>query len=236
MSFPFDHISGAIITNHRRVSCVGSPKLTNTTLNTQTMKITTQRYLLVLMGASFFMACSRPYATFQRSQREQFTTVQPVSTPVSVATPEAPVQPAMQSTPVQPASVPAIQAVQQQLNDAVAKNDNKLVESRKVQKRLAKVQQLLTAAGQNQSAAATTKATDTRKLTLVERVMTKKLDKQIHKKLYPKKATANTTILATGAVVVIIGLLLILLTAGTANTIGVIALLAGAIILLVGLL
>ncbi|CCH52243.1 hypothetical protein BN8_01228 [Fibrisoma limi BUZ 3] len=200
------------------------------------MKISTQRYLLVLMSASFFMACSRPYATFQRADREYFTTAKAVETPVSTTTPEAPVSLDVPSTSVQPASTPGIQAVQQQLNDAVAKNDNKLVESRKVQKRLAKVQQLLTAAGQNQSAVASTKATNTRKITLVERLMTKKLDKQIHKKLAPKKATANTTILATGAVVVIIGLLLILLTAGTANTIGVIALLAGAIILLVGLL
>jgi hypothetical protein len=46
----------------------------------------------------------------------------------------------------------------------------------------------------------------------------------------------STGTLALGAVLVIVGLLLILLTSGAGMTIGIIALLAGAVVLLLGLL
>jgi hypothetical protein len=73
----------------------------------------------------------------------------------------------------------------------------------------------------------------------MERLVLKKINKKINHQLAPQnpnKPMVNAGVLATGAVLVIVGLLLVLLTSGTASTLGIIVLLAGAVLLLVGLL
>ncbi|GAB3940299.1 hypothetical protein GCM10028805_01840 [Spirosoma harenae] len=122
--------------------------------------------------------------------------------------------------------------------DALARNDSKLANNKALQKRLSRIRTMLATTNTTDKLAATN-ATESKKMNLVERMMVKKLNKKISKQLAPanpEKAMVSTGTLATGAVFVIVGLLLVLLTTGTAFTIGLIALLVGAVVLLVGLL
>ena len=74
-------------------------------------------------------------------------------------------------------------------------------------------------------------------MNFLQRVMVKKMNKRISKQLapeHPDKPMANKTILVAGAVVLLIGLLLIVL--GSAGGLSTIVLGAGIVLLLVGLL
>lgn len=199
------------------------------------MKTTTQRLLVGLLMTTLFAACSRPVAHFQPSQRDYFTAPSgaPVATVDAKAVPE--VSPATDAPSTQPLA--QISPVMAQL-DAYVRNDSRLAADKKVEKRLNRVRTLLAVASSANSVSPTA-TTAPRKANLMERLVLKKINKKINKQLAPQnpnKPMVNTGILATGAVLVIVGLLLILLTSGTASTLGVIVLLAGAVLLLVGLL
>jgi len=203
------------------------------------MKTRTQQFLLGLLMAFLFTACSRPVAYFQKSQRESFatkTTPTPVmATPVVEA--EAPVTQSTQvATPV--AETPAAQVAQATVAldqvDALVRNDNKLASNKSVQKRLNRVHTLL--ASSVQSSELTNEATATaapRKMNLMKRVMLKQMDKKIKHRLAPEKTMAKS-LLTIGLIVGIIGLLLIILE--VASPLGIIALVVGLALVLVDLL
>ncbi|QJW88588.1 hypothetical protein HNV11_03955 [Spirosoma taeanense] len=200
------------------------------------MKITTLRLVTGLMMATLFAACSRPVAYFQPGQREHIAaTPAPVNTTETLtpATVEAPVVTAATTTePVVQANAALEQAT------ALVRNDAKLSADKTVAKRLNRVRTLLASA--SAKGTLTPSATNApRKAGLMERMMLKKVNKKINRQLAPanpEKAMASTGTLATGAVLVIVGLLLLLLTSGTGATIGLILLLVGAVVLLIGLL
>ncbi|UHG92401.1 hypothetical protein [Spirosoma oryzicola] len=207
------------------------------------MKIGTQRLMAALMMASLFTACSRPVAYFQPSQREHFAVAPSTPAPVTEAT--TPAQPAVAVTTAETTPQPTAQAVQAtQVNealdqvDALVRNDSKLAADKTVQKRLNRIRALATATSAKSSLAPSETATP-KKASLMERLMLKKMNKKISKQLAPSnpnKTMVSTGTLATGAVLVIVGLLLLLLASGTGATIGLIALLLGAVVLLFGLL
>ena len=193
-----------------------------------------------LLGVAVFSSCSRPVAYLQPTSREHFATAPVKAAPVTQAESAAP---AVVQTPVTASvTTPSEQVAQTttalEQMDAMVRNDSKLSADKTVQKRLNKVRTLL-AANSAKAALAPTEANAPKKMNLVERMMLKKMNKKISKQLAPanpEKTIVNSGTLAGGAVLVIIGLLLLILTSGTAATVGLVAVLVGAVILLVGLL
>ena len=195
------------------------------------MRSLSKHLFATLVGTTILASCSRPVAYFQPSAREHFTAVstQPV------VTPEATVSEVIPTTlPVQVTQ--ATEALAQM--DAMVSNDTKLVTDKTVQKRLNRVRTLLASASAKATVAPTDASTP-QKMNVVERLMLKKMNKKISKQLAPAnpdRAMTNSGTLAAGAVLVIVGLLLLILTSGTAATVGLVAVLVGAVILLIGLL
>ncbi len=193
---------------------------------------TLSKHLFAALIATILLAsCSRPVAYFQPSAREHVAAVSAPATPVSVA-----------ALVAETSSTPAEQLAQASVAldqvDAMVRNDNKLSADKTVQKRLNRVRTLL-ASQVSKVDVSPTEVNTPKKMNLVERIMLKKMNKKISRQLAPanpEKVMVSTSTLATGAVLVIVGLLLLLLTTGTAATIGLIAILVGAVVLLVGLL
>ncbi|CAN5491805.1 hypothetical protein BH09BAC4_BH09BAC4_15430 [soil metagenome] len=204
------------------------------------MRNITHHLLGSALMITLFASCSRPVAYFQPSAREHFATTQTKTAPIATAETSAPVAAEMTApveavTPAEPV-VKASAALDQM--DALVRNDSKLAENKTVQKRLNRVRTLLASASAKASLSPT-EVSAPKKMNLVERMMLKKMNKKINKQLAPanpEKTMANSGTLAAGAVLVIIGLLLLILTSGTAATVGLVAVLVGAVILLVGLL
>jgi hypothetical protein len=175
-----------------------------------------------LLTSALFSACSRPYATYQKipverfGSRQEVPAVQTTPTPaedvavVSVATPA--VTPAEQATPLTTAA--ALKNVEQKLQEAVARNDNKLAGNKKLEKRMARVQSLLAEASAKATTTdktTTSSVTTTHKMTLAERIMMKKIDKKIKNTLAPDEAKAMSRTLRAGIVIAIIGFILAIL-------------------------
>lgn len=203
------------------------------------MRMFSKHIVAALLGTAVFSSCSRPVAYFQPSAREHHTasaTVAPVAQAETVA-PAVDQAPAMASVAAPSEQVAQTTAALDQV-DAMVRNDSKLSADKTVQKRLAKVRTLL-AASSAKAALAPAEASAPKKMNLMERVMLKKMNKKISKQLAPanpEKTMVNSGTLAGGAVLVIVGLLLLILTTGTAATVGLVAVLVGAVILLIGLL
>lgn len=198
------------------------------------MNTISKNLFATLMGVVLLSSCSRPVAYFQKSQRETYVVkvdapvVTPAETPVGTVT-----------EPIAPAEISAVQADKataalDQL-DAMVRNDSKLATDKSVQKRVNRVKALLATATQKN--ALTTAPEQPQKMNLVQRLMVKKMNKRINKQLAPEnpnKPMANKTILVAGAVVLLVGLLILVL--GTSSALSSILLGAGIVILLVGLL
>ena len=120
--------------------------------------------------------------------------------------------------------------MQSQLNEAVASNKAMMADKR-VQKQMAKINAVL-AASSSKEATANPMAT-TKKMNLVERMMVKKIDQKIKNKMAPDQTMAKS-LLTLGAIIAIIGLVLMLL--GVASPLGIIALIVGLVLILVDLL
>jgi hypothetical protein len=199
------------------------------------MKINTSRLLMSALMIALFAACSRPVAYLQPSAREHFATAPARTEPVNVSETPSPV---LAETPATPAEQLAQASVALNQVDAMVRNDSKLAADKTVQKRLNRVRNLLTTASAKSTMTPTT-VNAAKKMNLMERLMLKKMNKKISRQLAPAnpdKAMAIEGVLALGAVLVLGGLLLVLLTTGTGATIGVIALAAGLVFLLIGLL
>ncbi|RRB02299.1 hypothetical protein [Larkinella rosea] len=200
-----------------------------------------------LLTSALFSACSRPYATYQKMPVERFGSrqeVPAVSTPqtpaedVAVASVESPaVAPAETATPLTTAA--ALKNVEQKLQETVARSDNKLAGTKKLEKRMARVQSLLAEASVKATTTAENKTasalTTTHKMNLAERMMMKKIDKKIKNSLAPDEAQAMSRTLRAGIIIAIIGLILSLL-GGVLSLIGVLMLIAGLVLILVDVL
>ena len=199
------------------------------------MRAFSKHLFAALLGVAALSSCSRPVAYFQPTAREQFKSV-PTEV-VAVATPAQPVDvtvveaPAPVSAPVSAASTnEAKQAVSQV--EAYVRNDSKLASNKKLAKRMDRVKSMLATAA-SKTALAPTATTSPKKATLLERMALKRIDKQIKNKLSPERTMAKS-LLTVGAIVAIIGLILIIL--NTATALGVIALVVGLVLILLDLL
>ena len=191
------------------------------------MRSLSNHLFAALVGTTILASCSRPVAYFQPSAREHFTAIstQPVVTPEATVSEAA----------LPPVQITQATAALAQM-DAMVSNDTKLATDKTVQKRLNRVRTLLASA---KATVTPTEVSAPRKMNVVERLMLKKMNKKISKQLAPAnpdRAMTNSGTLAAGAVLVIVGLLLLILTSGTAATVGLVAVLVGAVILLIGLL
>ena len=203
------------------------------------MSMFSKHIFTALLGVAILSSCSRPVAYFQPSAREHFATAPTKVTPL-VSTENVTTGTSEITAPVAeaPAEQVAKAATALDQMDAVVRNDSKLSADKSVQKRLNRVRTLL-ASTSAKSTLAPTEVSAPKKMNLVERMMVKKMNKKISKQLAPanpEKTMSNQGTLAAGAVLVIIGLLLLVLTSGTAATVGLVAILVGAVILLLGLL
>ncbi len=201
------------------------------------MRMFSKHIFTALLGAAILSSCSRPVAYFQPSAREHFAAAPAKVAPLASTENVAPAS-SETTAPTAPAEQVAKAATALDQMDALVRNDSKLSADKSVQKRLNRVRTLLAST----SAKATltpTEVSTPKKMNLVERMMLKKMNKKISKQLAPanpEKTMSSQGTLAAGAVLVIIGLLLLVLTSGTAATVGLVAILVGAVILLVGLL
>lgn len=199
------------------------------------MKTSSKQLFAALFGLIVVSSCSRPVAYFQPTAREHYAAKTSESAPAVTPSTSADQTPVVETTNAQ-----QLAQANSSLNelDAMVSTNTKLAENKTVQKRLNRVRTLLASASTKASLAPTETAVP-KKMNLMERMMVKKMNKKISKQLAPnnpEKTMMNSGTLATGAVLVLIGLLLLLLTTGTGATVGVIALVVGAVLLLVGLL
>jgi hypothetical protein len=204
------------------------------------MKIYVQGLFASLLMAILFMACSRPTAYFQPTTREHFSsTAKPAS--ATDLTNQSTASGVVPTETVAPTSIPVIQATQAlDKVDVLVRNDQKLVADRTVQKRLSRVRTMLaTAVGKGNLTPST--GAVSKKMNLMQHLMVKKLNRTINRQLAPanpEKAMAIKGVLALGAVVLLAGIIILLISsAGTTGaTIGVIGIIGGLILLLIGLI
>ncbi|GAB3313773.1 hypothetical protein GCM10027299_01100 [Larkinella ripae] len=200
-----------------------------------------------LLTSALFSACSRPYATYQKMPVEHFGSRQEVAAPQAVSTPAEEVAAVAVETPAVAVAEPAtplttaaaLKNVEQKMQEAVARNDNKLVGNKRLEKRMARVQNLLAEASTKAATADKTTAstaTATHKMNLAERMMMKKLDKKIKNSLAPDEAKAMSRTLRAGIIVGVVGLLFALLFGGVLGLLGVLMLIGGIVLILVDVL
>ncbi len=196
------------------------------------MKTLTKNAFYALVATSLLSACSRPYATFQKTTPEHFytkTTAAPAEAPVVVA--DAPVAvetPVTEAIPVQP----TVATVQTQVNDMLVANKTALASDKKLEKRMNRVQNLLAANGTKEAMAPAKVST---KMSLMAKMVTKKINKQIEKKLAPKAAQTQSAV-RLGIIVGIIGLLLVIIGNGFFAGLGAVLLVIGLLGILLGYL
>ncbi len=201
------------------------------------MKTLTRNAFFAFAAAAMMTACSRPYATVQRTQTERFYSeakAAPIAQPktteeVAVATPVE--TPAAVDAPTA-AQVEATKQVVDQI-EAYAANNKELASNKKLEKRMARVKQLLNEATTAKSA---NTLQTTKKATLMERMMTKKIDKQIKKHMAPDEAKVMDRATRAGIIIGIVGLLLSLLFGGVLGLLGLLMLIGGIVLILVGVL
>lgn len=195
------------------------------------------------VGAAILSSCSRPVAYFQPTARESFKSVPAQS--VAVTTPAV----AEEAVAVQPAeavvAAPATVApVEQQLAqtkqavsqvEAYVRNDSKLASNKKLAKRMARLNEML--ATTSAKAEISSNVASTKKMSLMERTMLKKMDKKIKNHVAPDQTKAMSSNVRLGVIIGIIGLLLLLLGGGSVlGVIGVIGLVVGLVLILLGVI
>jgi DNA primase len=201
-----------------------------------------------LLGLVVMASCSRPVAYFQRGPVEHYKT----NTTIAAATPVVETTPAVVvaetpatavATPVASPSDAAVANAEVQLAqakttmnevEAYVRNDNKLASNKKLTKRMERVKTMLNSVSAQKLAT----TASTKKASLMEKMVAKRLDKQLKNKLAPEspaKAMARS-MLTIGVIVAVAGLLLLLIGNGAGVVIGGIALVVGLILILLDLL
>ena len=198
----------------------------------------TRNLAVALMGAAILSSCSRPVAYFQRTQPERFAAkTETVAAPVVAS--EATVAPAAEVAPVAaPVAAEKAEKVAQakeMMNqvDAYVRNDSKLASNKALTKRIAHAKQMLASAETN--TALNTTAASTKKMSLMEKMVMKKLDKKIKNHVAPEEANALNRNLRNGIIIGAIGLILSLF-GGVISIIGLILLVVGVVLILLGVL
>lgn len=188
---------------------------------------------LALAGAALLTACSRPVATFQKSQPERFYSQQKTTEPIlvedqSTSTADIPVVASTEAIDAAP-----VLTQTQQASEALASLKTTQATDRRLTKRIERAEKMLADADQK---ATTQPVSSAKKANLMQRVMLKGMDKKIQKHLAPKDTNAFTGYVRIGAIVALIGLLLLLIGNGVGATIGLIALIAGLVVILLGVI
>lgn len=199
------------------------------------MKTLTRNAFFAFAAAAMLTACSRPYATLQRTPTEHYTQqtkVQPVAEQQVTAL-EAPAV-ATVAEPTPAAQIEAVQQAVEQL-EAYAATDTKLAGNKKLEKRMTRVKTMLAEVAQ-QKTLSTNSLQQAKKMSLKERIMTKKIDKQIRKHIAPDEAKALDRSTRAGIILGIVGLLLALLFGGVLGLLGLLMLIGGIVLILVGVL
>ncbi|WP_332369472.1 hypothetical protein [Spirosoma telluris] len=184
------------------------------------MTNTFTKYLCTtLLGMAILSSCSRPVAYFQRGPIE----------PLATAEVELP---QMETAPTE--LMAKANATLTEV-DAYIRNDSKLAVNEKLAKRMKQAKMLLMPThGTLESKAVIAP----HKMNVVERLMIRKINKQINRQLAPnhsEKTMANPVILIGGIVLLIGGLILLIAGTGTAAFIGLILALIGALGTILGL-
>lgn len=195
---------------------------------------------VALMGAAILSSCSRPVAYFQRTQPERFTAKTETVAAPAVTNEVAAVAttPAVDVAPVAPVAAEKAEKVAQAKEvmnqvDAYVRNDSKLASNKTLTKRIAHAKQMLASAETN--TALNTTAASTKKMSLMEKMVMKKLDKQIKKHVAPEEAKALNRNVRNGIILGAIGLILSLF-GGVIGIIGLILLVVGVVLILLGVL
>ena len=194
------------------------------------MKTFAQQITLFLAGTALITSCSRPYATVQRTPTQKFATTTQTAPVQAIAPAQAEIAVVVDAPVATPTPAVEVAAVQSQLNEAVASNRAVMADKR-VQKQMAKINAVLATSSSKE--ATTNPMATTKKMNLVERMMVKKIDQKIKNKMDPDQTMAKS-LLTLGAIIAIIGLVLMLL--GVASPLGIIALIVGLVLILVDLL
>ncbi|WP_018620110.1 hypothetical protein [Spirosoma luteum] len=200
------------------------------------MRTRTNHLFAALLGTALLASCSRPVAYFQPTAREQFTANKPekavVTAPAKVLV--EPVAVAHETPAVTAVQVDQVKQAVSQV-EAYVRNDSKLATNKALNKRMARLNKLLTTA--TDKATVSTKAASTRKMTLMERTMLKKMDKKIKNHVAPDKTDAMNSNIRLGLIVGIIGLLLLVLGGGSVlGVIGLVGFVAGLVLILLGII
>lgn len=199
------------------------------------MNTSTKHALIALSFTALLGSCSRPVATFQPSKAERFytqqTTVAPVAATEAVVPEAAPVVAEASAPAAAPAATKADIETMLVKAEAMASAKASPAEARKLERRAAKIREVLNTTPANSLAP----AAPVKKAGLAQRLMMKSMDKKIQKQLAPEQPMRSSTLTA-GLVIGLIGLLLLLLTSGVAATIGLIALVVGIVLVILGLL
>ncbi|GAB3751034.1 hypothetical protein [Spirosoma pomorum] len=192
-----------------------------------------------LLGLMVMASCSRPVAYFQRGPVDHYKTNVATVTPVTEAAPEVGVA---ETPAVVPSEATVAEAEAQLVQakttmnevEAYVRNDNKLASNKKLTKRMERVKTMLNSVSA-QKLATTASA---KKAGLVERMVAKRLDKQVKNKLAPESPTKTMarSMLTIGVIVAVAGLLLLLIGNTAGAVIGGIALVVGLVLILLDLL
>jgi hypothetical protein len=202
----------------------------------------TKHIFTALMGVAILSSCSRPVAYFQRGPVEHYNTAKTETVAVAVAAQPAEVAAPAEVVATAPVAVATPAPAEQvaQANKAVAqieayvRNDNKLAADKKLNKRMDRVKEMLATAN-TKAATAPTTTTSTKKMNLLERMATKKIDKQIKHKLSPERTMAKS-LLTIGVIIAVAGLILLLVGGSGLGALGGIALVVGLVLVLIDLL
>jgi hypothetical protein len=202
------------------------------------MKRTLNSLSIALAGAALLTACSRPVAYFQPSKAERFQAAQPVvvATPTEASANVPVTEPTqtevLANVPVaQPDALPVAQ--KQQATEALASLKTTYATNKRLTKRIEKAERMLADASTQNTAQP---AAPAKKAGLAQRLMLKSIDKKIQKHLAPKDSLQITNYVRVGAIVALVGLLLLLIGNGLGATIGLIALIAGLVLILLGVI
>ncbi len=187
---------------------------------------------LALAGAALLTACSRPVATFQKSQPERFYSQQKTTEPVISQDEAVPVADVPVVAPTEAIAAAPVPQTQQAV-DALASLKTTHAADRRLTRRIERAEKMLADVNQKTSTQA---VSSTKKTNLMQRIMLKGVDKKIQKHLAPKDTSAFTGYMRIGAIVALIGLLLLLIGNGVGATIGLLALIAGLVLILLGVI
>lgn len=194
---------------------------------------------LALAGAALLTACSRPVATFQPSKAERFYTQQRTTAPATAQTAPVADVPAVVPASVRPETptvaqaTPTLTVQTQQASDALASLKATHATDKRMTKRIERAEKMLAEVNQKATAQPTAPV---KKTGLAQRLMIKSMDKKIQKHLAPNETKAFTGYVRLGAIIALVGLLLLLIGNGVGATIGLLALIAGLVLVLLGVI